>query len=85
MIALAMDLVEERLRDGTASSQETTHFLKLGTIRAQTENETLKLQNELIKAKTERIQSEKKAEELFLNAISAMKNYRGDRSDEEDL
>ena len=27
MIALAVDLVEQRLLDGTASSQETTHFL----------------------------------------------------------
>ena len=29
MISLAMDLAEKRLRDGSASSQEVTHFLKI--------------------------------------------------------
>ena len=30
LIALAVDLVEKRLIEGTASSKETTHLLKLG-------------------------------------------------------
>ena len=40
MAALAMDLVEQRLRDGTASSQETTHFLKLVSSKAKLEQES---------------------------------------------
>ena len=39
MIALAVDLVEQRLLDGTASSQETTHFLKLGSMKNRLEME----------------------------------------------
>ena len=45
LINLAMDLVEQRLRDGTASAQETTHVLKLGSIRNQLE--VKKLEKEL--------------------------------------
>lgn len=82
-IALAMDLVEERLINGTASSQETTHFLKLGSTKNKLELEKLKAENELIKAKAELARSQKSNEEMFRNAIAAMKCYSG-HSDEED-
>ena len=61
LIALAVDLVEQRLLDGTASSQETTHFLKLGSMRNRLEMEKLEEENRLLKAKTESIQSQKKS------------------------
>ena len=77
LIALAVDLVEQRLLDGTASSQETTHFLKLGSMRNRLEMEKLKEENQLLKAKTESIQSQKKSEELFLEAINAFRSYSG--------
>ena len=77
LIALAVDLVEQRLLDGTASSQETTHFLKLGSMRNRLEMEKLEEENRLLKAKTESIQSQKKSEELFLEAINAFKSYSG--------
>ena len=77
LIALAVDLVEQRLLDGTASSQETTHFLKLGSMRNRLEMEKLKEESQLLKAKTESIQSQKKSEELFLEAINAFKSYSG--------
>ena len=77
LIALAVDLVEQRLLDGTASSQETTHFLKLGSTRNRLEMEKLKEENQLLKAKTESIQSQKKSEELFLEAINAFRSYSG--------
>ena len=85
LIALATDLVEQRLIDGTASSQETTHFLKLATNKARLEQEILEKQKELISAKTEALQSAKRIEELYTNAIAAMKRYGGHGgSDEED-
>lgn len=86
LIALAVDLVEQRLRNGTASSQETTHFLKLGSSKARLEQEKLKLENELTKAKTESIHSQQHAEEMFDKAIEAMKKYSGNGSvvDEEE-
>lgn len=83
LIALAVDLVEQRLLNGTASSQETTHFLKLGSMKNQLEMEKLKEENRLLQAKTESIQSAKKIEELYTEAINAMRRYsgNGDRDD----
>ena len=77
LIALAVDLVEQRLREGTASSQETTHFLKLGSMKNRLEMEKLEEENKLLKAKTESIQSQKRVEELYAEALNAMRNYAG--------
>ena len=77
LIALAVDLVEQRLREGTASSQETTHFLKLGSMKNRLEMEKLEEENKRLKAKTESIQSQKRVEELYAEALNAMRNYAG--------
>lgn len=79
LIALAVDLVEQRLLDGTASSQETTHFLKLGSMKNRLEMEKLQEENRLLKAKTEVLQSSKRVEELYTEAIKAMRRYSGQR------
>ena len=83
MIALAVDLAEKQLMEGTASSQVITHFLKLGSSKAELEREKLAMENELIRAKTESIQSQKKMEEVYLNALNAMKRYSGHGDDDE--
>lgn len=87
MISLAMDLVEQRLRNGTASSQETTHFLKLGTIKARKELAILEEQRKLIVAKTEDIESRKETKAMFEEAIKAMRTYKGkgDVDDDSDV
>lgn len=83
LIALAVDLAEQQLRDGTASSQVIAHFLKQSTAKAQLELEKLRQENELMKAKTEALQSAKRVEELYTNALNAMRNYSGqDDSDD---
>lgn len=84
MISLAMGLVKQRLIDGTASSQETTHFLKLASAKARLEKEILEKQRDLITAKTEQLQSQKRMEELYAKAIAAMRRYsgQGDSDDE---
>lgn len=84
LISLAVDLVEQRLLDGTASSQETTHFLKLGSTKHKLEMEKLRVENELIIAKKEQLQSQKKQEELFEAAIKAMRSYNGHGDDNYD-
>lgn len=86
LISLAIDLVEKRLMDGSASSQETTHFLKLATSKARLEKELLEKEIELKSAKTKQIESEERREELFKQAIDAMRKYsgHGDDSDGED-
>lgn len=77
MIALAVDLAEKQLMEGTASSQVITHYLKLGSTKERIEKEILEKQKELISAKTEALQSAKTVEELYANAISAMRKYSG--------
>lgn len=84
MILLAMDLVERRLIEGTATSQETTHFLKMGSTKEKLEKEILEKQKELIVAKTESIQSGKRVEELYINALNAMRTYSGNKRGDED-
>ena len=83
MISLAIDLVEKRLLDGSASSQETTHFLKLATTKAKLEKEILEKQKELLAAKTESIKSAKRVEELYSKALKAMQNYQGNGNPDE--
>jgi hypothetical protein len=75
MIALATALAEKQLIEGTASSQVITHYLKLGTSLAQLEKAKLQKENELLVAKAEAIQSAKISEELYQEAIAAMKSY----------
>lgn len=84
LIALAVDLAEKQLIEGTASSQVITHYLKLGSTKEKIEREILEKQKELIEAKTESLQSAKRIEELYSNAINAMKNYSGQNNSEED-
>lgn len=85
LISLAVDLAEQQLRDGTASSQVITHYLKLGSTKERIEKEILEKQKELIEAKTQSLQSAKRVEELYANALSAMRRYSGEKAvDDED-
>lgn len=84
LIALAVDLAEEQIRKGTASSQIISHFLKMGSTTQRIEKEILEQQKELIIAKTESIQSAKRVEELYTNALNAMRMYTGSPIVDED-
>lgn len=77
MISLAVDLAEQQLREGTASSQVITHYLKLGSTKERIEKEILEKQKELISAKTRALESAERIEELYAEAISAMRRYSG--------
>ncbi len=77
MISLAYDLVQQRLIDGTASSQETTHFLKLATQEAKLKNKLLEVQADLAVAKKEDLEGRKEYTSLVEEAIKAMRNYSG--------
>jgi len=77
LIALSVDLAEKQLREGTASSQVITHFLKLGSTKNQLELEKIRHENALLEAKTQSLQSAKRVEELYENALNAMKDYSG--------
>lgn len=78
LIALAVDLAEKQLAEGTASSQVITHYLKLGSTKERIEKEILEKQKELIQAKTDALHSAKRVEELYANALTAMRMYHGE-------
>lgn len=77
LAALAYDLVEEKLRNGTATSQETTYFLKIGSRKEQLERRILEEQGDYLKAKREAIESAKRIEALYADAIKAVRSYQG--------
>lgn len=77
LMSLATDLVEERLANKTASAQEVTQILKAGSEVEKLKVEKLEYENQLIKAKIEEIESNKRTEELYERALNAMKRYAG--------
>lgn len=83
MVALAIDLAEKQLEEGTASTQVITHYLKIATSRERLEREKLERENELLRAKAESLASAQRVEELYTQALSAMKSYSGQPTEEE--
>ena len=75
MIAYAIDLAEQQLRNGTASSQVITHYLKLGSVKEKLDKQKLEEEIKLLKAKTEAIKAEKDRDVLYAQAIEAMRRY----------
>lgn len=89
MVSLAVDLAERQLREGTASAQVISHYLKLGSTRERLEQDRLAQENELLKARVEAMASAKRVEELYAQALNAMRSYAGldnmEMIDDEDL
>lgn len=83
LISRAMDLAEQRLREGTASAQEITYFLRLGSNRDRLEREMMEAKNELLLAKTQAIKAAEQREELYAEAIKAFRLYGGEGEEEE--
>ena len=77
LIALAVDLAEKQLMDGTASAQVTTFYIRLGSSREKLEQERLTLENDLLVVKAEAIASQARVEELYKSALDAMRAYSG--------
>ena len=84
LIHLAVNLAAKQLEEGTASSQVITHYLKAASIKNQLEIERLREENQLLRAKTEALQSAKHVEELYADAIKAMKRYSGQGEPDDD-
>lgn len=81
LIDLAVNLVERQIREGTVSSQVLTHYVKMSSPREKLERERLQNENELLRKKVESLESAKRVEELYDEALQAMRSYapRGDR------
>ena len=84
LISLAVDRAEQQLRDGTASSQVIVHYLRLGSTKDQLKKEIMEEHKELLKAKTEMINSAKRMEELYSKALDAMRSYSGNNNEIDD-
>lgn len=83
MISLSVDLAEKQLREGTASAQVITHFLRLGTSRERLEQEKLRQENQLLQSRAEAIASAANVEKLYGKALKAMRSYSGETPTEE--
>ncbi len=81
LISMAYDLAERRIMEGTASDTMLTHFLKMGSTKERVEKEILERQKDLVTAKTEALQSARRVEELYGQAIEAMRRYSGQFGD----
>lgn len=84
LINAAQQLAEEQIRGGTASSQVITHYLKLGSSREVLEQERIRHENELLQVKREQIAGQARIEELYFDAINAMRSYTGGSNQTDD-
>ena len=84
LISMALDLVETRILNGTASGQELVQFIRMASSKNRNETEKTRLELELVKAKTENLRLQQRNEEMFANAIAAFKRYSGANDDEEE-
>lgn len=77
ILAAAMNLAEERILSGTASSQLLVHFLKEASSKHSLEMEQLKAQNRLLSAKADSVDAAKKTDKMYAEALKAMRRYSG--------
>lgn len=84
LISAAMNLVEERIHQGTASAQETVHFLRLGSVRNQLEQDKLRQENVVLQSRVKEMESRKDSGEMYAKALAAMRGYKGLPPEDED-
>lgn len=84
LVNLAVELAERQLRDGTASAQVISHFLKAGSTRERLEQQRLQAENDLLRAKIESLASQARIEDLYAQALDAMRSYSGNKADDPD-
>lgn len=82
-INLAYEVAREQLINRTASSQVITQFVKAGSQKQQAEIDKLRGENELLKAKVDALESQKRTEDIYAKALAAMKTYSGNGDEDE--
>lgn len=83
LIELAYDLVEERIRNKTATAAELCHFLKMGTAKTQLEKKKLEAETMLLESKKEAVDFSKRNDAMYEEVISAFRSYQGIEEDDE--
>lgn len=84
LINLAVNEAEQRLLNGTASSQIIVTLLKLATTKAQLEIEKTRADIALQNAKEQELKNKATSEDMFAKALSAFRSYKGDSIEEEE-
>lgn len=82
LIDLAVDLAEKQLSEGTASAMVITHYLRMGSPKERLEREKLQRENEHLRAKVESLESARRVESLYAEAMNAFRSYHGDGPDD---
>jgi len=83
MISLAVNLAEQQLREGTASSQVIVHYLKLASTRNKLEEEKIKYETAMLQAKKDALNKSGQLQELMANALDAFRSYSGNTEESE--
>ena len=83
MISLAVNLAEQQLREGTASSQVIVHYLKLASTRNKLEEEKIRYETAMLQAKKDALNKSGQLQELMDNALKAFRSYSGNEEESE--
>ena len=85
IIVQAVDLAEQQILNGTASSQIITHYLRLASCRERErlEREKLRKEIELLDARTRAVEDSRDIRKMYEDAMNAMKVYRGESAQHE--
>ena len=83
IISAAYDLAEQRILNGTASSQEIVHFLRMGSEKEKLERAKLVEENKLLKARTKAMEASTNIEQLLKDGLMALSGYRVKEDDGE--
>ncbi len=77
LIEAAFHLVEQRIHQGTASAQETVHFLKMGHPQQRLVEEKLMQENIVLQARVKEMEGRTSGEEMYKRALDAFRGYSG--------
>lgn len=81
LVALAVDVAEEMMRNGNAPAQIVTHYLKIGSTREKIELELKREEIEVAKMRRETMAAAARIESVYAEALSAMREYQGAPTD----
>lgn len=80
----AYTLARRQLRDGSASSQVITHFVKAGSMREELEQQRLSYENQLTQQKMAHMKEQAEREQTYKEALNAMRSYSGHEPEPDD-
>lgn len=83
LINLAVNLAEEKLKNGTASSQIICTLLNLATTKARLELEKIRSDVQVAEARVKQIQDQETSKDLYAQALQAFRSYQGASMEED--